>query len=183
MAETWVYTCLAGSPLGVIALAATDRGLCRLALPGEGGAAAEGWLGSAFRQAEVVRQPAHPHLALARTELAAYFAAGLREWKVPLDLRGTPFQLAVWEALRRIPFGQTRSYAEVARAVGSPGGARAVGGANHANPVSIIVPCHRVITATGGLGGYGGGPEVKQWLLAHEQPQGGGAVARPRGEG
>ncbi len=106
---------------------------------------------------------------VALDELAAYSRGKLARFTVPLDLRGTPFQLADWEELCRIPYGETRSYGEIARRMGKPGASRAVGMANHNNPVAIIVPCHRVIAWDGTLGGYGGGLETKRRLLAHEQ--------------
>ncbi len=101
-------------------------------------------------------------------ELEEYFAGQRREFSFALDLRGTDFQKRCWQELLRIPYGKTRSYAEIARAVGRPGAFRAVGQANHRNPVAIVVPCHRVITADGRLGGYGGGLEVKRKLLRLE---------------
>jgi len=100
-----------------------------------------------------------------RHELDQYFAGKLRDFRVSLDLRGTEFQLRCWNALLQIPYGQTCSYADLARKVGSPRGFRAVGMANHDNPVPIIVPCHRVITSDHKLGGYGGGLDVKEKLL------------------
>ena len=108
--------------------------------------------------------------ALERTsrELDEYFNGCRVDFEVPLDLRGTPFQLDVWNALREIPFGQTRTYAEIGRAVGRPRAARAVGTANASNPIPLIVPCHRVIAAGGKLGGYAGGLAIKRRLLALE---------------
>jgi methylated-DNA-[protein]-cysteine S-methyltransferase len=101
--------------------------------------------------------------------LRAYFAGELPAIDgIPVDTGGTPFQLSVWSALREIPVGQTRSYAEIARAVGRPTATRAVGAANGQNPVALIVPCHRVIGADGSLTGYGGGLRRKRWLLDHE---------------
>ena len=105
-----------------------------------------------------------------RRQLDEYFRGARRDFELPLALRGTPFQLRVWAELRRIPYGQTLSYGELARRLGNPGLCRAVGAANGANPVSIIVPCHRVIGSGGGLTGYGGGLEAKQALLALERP-------------
>jgi len=105
----------------------------------------------------------------AARELEEYFAGRRSEFSVPLDLDGTPFQKKVWKALRTIPYGETRSYGQIARQVGNPRGARAVGMANHENPVAIVVPCHRVIASDGGLGGYGGGLKKKSFLLWHEQ--------------
>ncbi|MEV7375431.1 methylated-DNA--[protein]-cysteine S-methyltransferase [Streptomyces sp. NPDC090301] len=101
-------------------------------------------------------------------QLDAYFAGELTEFELPLNLIGTPFQLRVWEGLLRIPYGETRTYGELAEELGNPGASRAVGLANGKNPVSIIVPCHRVVGAGGGLTGYGGGLDRKQRLLAFE---------------
>ena len=101
-------------------------------------------------------------------ELEEYFAGARREFSFPLDLRGTEFQLACWHALLAIPYGETRTYADIARAVGRPQGFRAVGMANNRNPVAIVVPCHRVIASDGTLCGYGGGLEVKRKLLELE---------------
>jgi O-6-methylguanine DNA methyltransferase len=101
-------------------------------------------------------------------ELEEYFAGQRREFSFALDLRGTDFQLACWRALLAIPYGETRTYADIARAVGRPQGFRAVGRANNRNPVAIVVPCHRVIASDGTLCGYGGGLEVKRKLLELE---------------
>jgi methylated-DNA-[protein]-cysteine S-methyltransferase len=101
-------------------------------------------------------------------QLSAYFAGALTEFDVPVETVGTDFQLRVWAGLREIPYGETISYGELARWVGSPQASRAVGLANGRNPVSIIVPCHRVIGADGSLTGYGGGLARKAWLLEHE---------------
>ncbi|WP_031004433.1 methylated-DNA--[protein]-cysteine S-methyltransferase [Streptomyces sp. NRRL F-5727] len=101
-------------------------------------------------------------------QLDAYFAGELTDFDLPLHLEGTPFQLRVWEQLRLIPYGETRTYGELAEALGSPGASRAVGLANGKNPVSVIVPCHRVIGSGGSLTGYGGGLDRKQRLLAFE---------------
>jgi O-6-methylguanine DNA methyltransferase len=101
-------------------------------------------------------------------ELGEYFAGSRREFSFPLDLRGTEFQLACWRALLAIPYGETRSYADIARAVGRPQGFRAVGMANNRNPVAIVVPCHRVIASDGSLCGYGGGLDIKRKLLELE---------------
>ena len=114
--------------------------------------------------------------AAVRERLAAYFAGEPEAFAgLVLDPTGTPFQHRVWAALRAIPFGETRSYGELAAALGSPGAARAVGLANGRNPISIVVPCHRVVGADGSLTGYGGGTERKAALLAHERQ-----VAQPR---
>lgn len=102
-------------------------------------------------------------------ELFQYFSGALTEFKTPLACEGTPFQKRVWGALQKIPFGVTRSYAEVAVKVENPKGYRAVAQANKSNQMVIIIPCHRVIYASGALGGYAGGLERKKWLLAHEK--------------
>jgi len=110
-------------------------------------------------------------------QLKAYFAGDLREFNLPLKLAGTPFQLSVWKALQDIPYGQTMSYGELARRVGTPKGSRAVGLANGSNPIAIVVPCHRVIGANGKLTGYGGGLDNKQTLLALERQRAGAQAA------
>ncbi|MEK7408391.1 MAG: methylated-DNA--[protein]-cysteine S-methyltransferase [Acidobacteriota bacterium] len=120
------------------------------------------------------RRDDHPLIGRAARQLTEYFEGRRREFDLPLDLRGTEFQKRVWEALLAIPYGETRSYGRIAKAVGVPRGARAVGGANHANPVAIVVPCHRVINAGGGLGGYGGGLPLKRLLLELERAGGRG---------
>ena len=101
-------------------------------------------------------------------QLRDYFAGTLHAFDFPLAPRGTPFQLAVWNALSKIPWGETISYADLAQRIGKPSAVRAVGAANGANPIPIVIPCHRVIGSNGSLTGYGGGIERKQWLLAHE---------------
>jgi methylated-DNA-[protein]-cysteine S-methyltransferase len=104
----------------------------------------------------------------ATAQLQAYFAGELKEFTIQLRLHGTPFQQAVWDQLRRIPYGETRSYGDLADALGNPGASRAVGLANGKNPIGIIVPCHRVVGANGSLTGYGGGLDRKQRLLDFE---------------
>lgn len=104
-----------------------------------------------------------------RQQLAEYFAGERRQFDVPLRLAGTPFQQHIWQELLHIPFGTTITYADLARRVGKPSAARAVGHANGCNPISILVPCHRVIGVAGKLTGYAGGIEKKQWLLAWER--------------
>ena len=153
------------SPVGPLLLTATEEGLTRVYFEvhrhmdpidaawqpaREGGGAA----------ADVLRE--------ARAQLEAYFAGALREFTLPLAARGTPFQQQVWAALREIPYGRTTSYGALAVALGDPKATRAVAGANAHNPLSIVVPCHRVIGADGSLTGFGGGVERKRWLLAHE---------------
>lgn len=110
-----------------------------------------------------------PLLIEARRQLEAYFRGALRAFDLPLAPAGTPFQQKVWRALLTIPYGETRAYGQIAQAVGQPGAARAVGMANHANPIPLIIPCHRVIGADGRLTGYGGGLNVKKFLLELEE--------------
>lgn len=114
------------------------------------------------------RNDTNTWMNLAAEELRAYFAGSLREFRVPLDMEGTSFQLSVWNHLLKIPYGETRSYTQVAEAVGRPKAVRAVGAANGSNPVAIIVPCHRVIGSNGKLTGYGGGLPMKKRLLELE---------------
>lgn len=108
------------------------------------------------------------HTAGLRRQLEEYFAGERQEFDLELAPEGTPFERSVWEELKKIPFGETRSYGEIARAIGHPGAARAVGRANGANPIPIVVPCHRVIGANGSLTGFGGGLEAKERLLELE---------------
>ena len=143
------------SPLGPLIVEAGDEGVFGISFGG-GGAASAG-----------VSARARAHLAAAEEALTDYFA-GHAPRMPALDVRGTAFQQTVWRALIEIPWGEVRTYGEIGRAIGLAGGARAVGGANHENPVAILVPCHRVVAAGGRLGGYGGGIERKRWLLAHE---------------
>jgi methylated-DNA-[protein]-cysteine S-methyltransferase len=127
-------------------------------------------VGAGWRHADPASCPV---LGDARAQLAAYFAGELTAFDLPLAMRGTPFDQRVWGVLQAIPYGETASYADVARRLGSPGAARAVGSSNARNPVPIIVPCHRVVGADGSLTGFGGGIERKRWLLAHEARVGG----------
>ncbi len=114
-------------------------------------------------------QPAHPVLQAAKRQLGEYFAGRRKIFDLPLAPSGTPFQHRVWQALRAIPYGETQSYADIACRISNPKAVRAVGAANGANPISIVVPCHRVIGADGSLTGYGGGLPRKRKLLALEQ--------------
>jgi len=147
------------SPVGRLLLAGDDGGLWLLSFAGEGRRVplSDRWEASDGPFQEAKRQ------------LAAYFNGDLRRFSVPLHLVGTEFQRAVWNMLPAIPYGSTWSYAELARRIGRPAAVRAVGGANHANPVAIIVPCHRVIGSDGALTGYGGGLSTKEKLLAMER--------------
>lgn len=143
------------SPVGVLSVEASDQGVLGLSF-GDRGPARAG-----------VSARARAHLEAAEEALAAYFAGQPPRLPV-LDLRGSSFQLAVWSALREIPWGEVRTYGEIATELGRAGGARAVGAANGRNPVAILIPCHRVVQAGGRLGGFAAGLEVKRWLLGHE---------------
>ncbi|MFH1467911.1 MAG: methylated-DNA--[protein]-cysteine S-methyltransferase [Pseudomonadota bacterium] len=152
---------LISSPIGELTLVATRAGLTHLRLSCE---PAEDPPGDGSAEAEAL-------LAEAALQLAAWFAGRRRDLDLPLAPSGTPFQREVWAALRAIPWGETISYGELARRVGRPGASRAIGGANHHNPLPIIIPCHRVVGHDGRLTGFGGGLAVKRWLLEHEGPR------------
>jgi len=149
------------SPLGTLLLEANDSGLCALSFAGSKRAARPhpGATQDDAPFAETIRQ------------LQAYFRGELKDFDLPLALIGTPFQLRVWQRLRAIPFGETISYGQLAKQIGKPKAARAVGLANGSNPIPIIVPCHRVIGSNGHLTGYGGGLSIKEKLLAFESRQ------------
>jgi methylated-DNA-[protein]-cysteine S-methyltransferase len=149
------------SPLGTITFAAGPRGLCGLTIGDR--------MPKIAFPAQETSAGAGATRAIAAA-LAAYFAGDLQAIdSLEVDPRGTGFQRRVWDALRTIPAGTTWSYAELARAVGQPTATRAVGAANGRNPIALVVPCHRVIASDGTLGGYGGGLEMKRWLLRHER--------------
>ncbi len=161
--QTNLVQCYTDSPVGRLRLIASDEGLVAVYYPEHRRA----------KNPEACDVESHPVLAVARRELSEYFAGERTSFETPLAppaIRGgTRFQHAVWEALLAIPFGETRSYREIARAIGRPNAVRAVGAANGLNPISIFVPCHRVVGSDGSLTGYAGGIEGKQWLLAHER--------------
>ena len=111
----------------------------------------------------------HESVNQAITQLEEYFTGSRHNFELPLDLQGTEFQVAAWNALAEIPYGRTASYGQQAASIGRPKAVRAIGGANGRNPVAIVLPCHRIVGADGSLTGFGGGIEVKKWLLDHEQ--------------
>jgi AraC family transcriptional regulator of adaptative response/methylated-DNA-[protein]-cysteine methyltransferase len=158
------------SPLGALIAGASSDGICLLEFP-EPDRLEPQLAAIRHRLGCVIEQGDSPHLKNLQRELAAYFAGTLTMFTVPLVMRGTPFQERVWSELRRIPYGETRSYEELARSIGAPGAPRAVGHANGMNPVAIVVPCHRVINKNGRLGGYGGQLWRKQSLLRLENPR------------
>jgi AraC family transcriptional regulator of adaptative response/methylated-DNA-[protein]-cysteine methyltransferase len=154
------------SPLGRLLVATTERGVCRLAL-GSDDAAMERELRDEFSAADVVRDDDALHDTI--TEVLRRIDGAVPQRSLPLDVRGTAFQQQIWRELVCIPRGETRSYQEVAEAVGKPRAARAVGNACGSNPVAIVVPCHRVVASDGGLGGYGWGLDRKRVLLDNER--------------
>jgi len=149
------------SPVGTLTLVATDEGLAAILWendpPGR------------VRLTLEAEDPQHPVLVETERQLAEYFAGRRTEFTLALDVCGTSFQRRVWDALRTIPYGETRSYTQIATQIGSPRAVRAVGAANGRNPLSIVAPCHRVLGANGDLTGFAGGLDVKAHLLAHEQ--------------
>jgi len=149
------------SPVGELTLVASEQGLRAVLW-------AEERVGRVMLP-ERRDDPAHAVLAQAMRQLSQYFAGERHVFDLPLDPVGTAFQKTVWTGLGTIPYGETRSYAALATAIGRPGASRAVGAANGRNPLSIVTPCHRVIGANGTLTGFAGGLAVKQWLLAHER--------------
>ena len=158
-----IMTMVIETPLGPLTAGATDEGVFRLEFAGP------------FNEADWnadVSMGRHPFLDRLKAELADYFAGSLSRFTVPLLIRGTPFQETVWRQLLRIPFGETRSYGDVARAIRAPKASRAVGAANGQNRICILIPCHRVIASGGKLGGYGGGLDRKQFLLDLERREG-----------
>ena len=157
-----IATATIPSPVGTLTLIASDHGLRAALTAGERD-------GRVPLSGPLHEDPEHPVIAEAARQLDEYFAGERTTFDLPLDPEGTDFQQAVWQVLREIPYGETISYGEQARRLGDPRKARAVGAANGRNPISIIVPCHRVIGASGDLTGYAGGLEVKRSLLALEQ--------------
>jgi O-6-methylguanine DNA methyltransferase len=147
------------SPIGPLNVAVSDKGLVILAFDRHHFPPKK----SRYRW-----EKSHEKTAPYAHELREYFAGNRREFSFPLDLRGTPFQLQCWRALLAIPYGETRTYADIARSVQKPQAFRAVGMANNRNPIAIVVPCHRVIASDGTLCGYGGGLDVKRKLLELE---------------
>ncbi|MBS3797797.1 MULTISPECIES: methylated-DNA--[protein]-cysteine S-methyltransferase [unclassified Pseudoalteromonas] len=145
------------TPLGELVIQATDTGLCYVGFDLE------------HKTDTSAGATANSITAQAASQLQEYFRGARAQFELPLDIKGTEFQHQIWQALGSIAYGQTGSYGDIARLVGNPKAVRAVGAANGRNPISIIVPCHRVIGANGTLTGYAGGLERKRWLLALEQ--------------
>ena len=164
-----VRTATYESPVGALRLFATDKGLCGLAF-NKGADKNTLAFECDKRDGSFNHSTADDHLAQAVVQLDEYFAGERTDFDLTLDvISGTTFQRTVWEALRAIPYGQTRSYGQIAQTVGRPKASRAVGGANNKNPIAIIIPCHRVIGASGKLVGFGGGLNVKEQLIELER--------------
>lgn len=155
------------SPVGELVLVAGPSGLRAVLWQGEDGSRVPRALATPV--APTAEVGAQEVLEQTRTELAEYFQGSRQRFEVPLDLIGTGFQRQAWQALREIGYASAISYGQQAAALGRPGAARAVGAANAANPISIIIPCHRVVAASGALTGFAGGLGCKQWLLDHER--------------
>ena len=148
------------SPVGELRLVASDVGLRAVLWPDED---------DRVHFDDELVEADHPILEAAATQLAEYFAGERTEFELPLDPQGTEFQVAAWKALAEIPYGETATYGEQAERIGRPSAVRAVGAANGRNPLSIVLPCHRVVGADGSLTGFAGGLDAKRLLLDHEQ--------------
>ena len=148
------------SPVGKLRLVGSDRGLVAVSWESKR---------SSVPRLETMEDPHHPVLVEAARQLDQYFAGQRKEFELKLEFRGTDFQKRVWDELLKIPFGETRTYGEIARRLGNVNAMRAVGAANGRNPIPIIAPCHRVIGASGALVGFGGGLEVKEYLINFER--------------
>jgi methylated-DNA-[protein]-cysteine S-methyltransferase len=162
MANDQHYTTTFDSRVGELTLVATDHGLRAIKWPVER-------VGRLPLPEEMISKSDHPVLEATRDQLEEYFQGERTEFDLPLDLRGTEFQKSAWLALASIPFGETASYGEQAARIGRPTAVRAIGAANGRNPISIILPCHRVVGANGSLTGFAGGIETKRELLAFEK--------------
>jgi methylated-DNA-[protein]-cysteine S-methyltransferase len=155
--------------IGALTVASTDKGIASIRF---GRDVPDGADPADAARFETVRQ-----------QLNEYFEGRRTSFELPLDVEGTPFQKAVWNELLRIPYGETRSYSDIAKAIGKPEAARAVGMANHDNPVAVVIPCHRVIGRNGALTGYAGGLHLKAQLLSLERPHPASGRPLPEGEG
>ena len=159
MRKTTLCTATVRTPLGAVLLVSNGKALTGVFTKKD----------KAPRDAVLAPRGNNRALKEAKSQLKEFFQGKRKRFTVPLEMAGTPFQKKVWKALTAIPYGQTISYRQLAKMVGKPKAARAVGNANRENPVCIVVPCHRVIATGGGIGGYAGGLARKRWLLAHER--------------
>jgi methylated-DNA-[protein]-cysteine S-methyltransferase len=167
MPQVLGYTTM-DSPIGPLLIASTENGLCFIEFGSEEQAlpSLQRWCRKTFMGVSISRDDLGNQSV--REQLDEYFAGRRKTFDIPLELYGTPFQKAVWTELTRIPYGETRSYKEIAISIGAAKAVRAIGGANNRNPIPIVVPCHRVIGSNGALVGYGGGLSIKEHLLALE---------------
>lgn len=164
-----LYWSSTGSPRGSCIVMATEAGVCWAGTPGTPAEIGFAWTQRKLQIERRIESEEIAPLQSALDELRRYLAGEPIQFSCPLDLHGTLFQIEVWKELLRIPYGETRSYSQIAKAIGRPEAVRAVGAANGANPIAIIVPCHRVIGSNGSLTGYGGGLSTKEWLLTLER--------------
>ena len=159
--STELFSSVIDSPVGPLTIVATDHGVRAILWPDDDP--------TRVRLDTSIENPEHRVISMTVTQLSEYFDGERTDFDVPLDPVGTEFQRAAWDALRSIPYGTTVSYGEQAERMGDRRKARAVGAANGRNPISIVVPCHRVVGSTGALTGFAGGLDTKAWLLTHEQ--------------
>ncbi|MCJ7663419.1 MAG: methylated-DNA--[protein]-cysteine S-methyltransferase [Desulfobacterales bacterium] len=163
MGEVYYASC--SSPIGTIWVATDKSGVCLLSFKAKEAEFLKELSGAGFQQARADQGFNRGVLK----EIKAYFEGKVARFSSRLHPQGGPFDMRVWQALQRIPLGETRSYQEIACSIGNPGACRAVGGANSRNPIPLLIPCHRVIRKDGGLGGFSSGTAIKQWLLQFEQ--------------
>ena len=160
-----IYYTSCASPIGAIWVASDKAGVCQVRFGGTEQEFLKELARAGFQHAQADRKFNRDVLK----EIEAYFAGTVARFSSPLHPQGRPFDMRVWQALQRIPLGETRSYEEIACAIGNPKACRAVGGANRRNPLPLLIPCHRVIRKDGGLGGFSSGIKIKEWLLHFEQ--------------
>jgi methylated-DNA-[protein]-cysteine S-methyltransferase len=179
MNDIELYSAVTDSPVGVLTIVASDRGLRAILWPTDTGD--PGSVGGRVSIGAPTNDPEHPVIAATIDQLDEYFAGRRTDFDLPLDPVGTPFQQSAWTVLRTIPYAETISYGEQADRLGDRRKARAVGAANGRNPISIVVPCHRVVGTSGSLTGFAAGVETKAWLLDHERRVAARAAGVPRG--
>jgi methylated-DNA-[protein]-cysteine S-methyltransferase len=167
MSDIALYSAVTDSPVGPLTIVASDRGLRAILWPTDSDADSD--TDGRVPTGSATNDPGHPVIAATIAQLADYFTGERTEFDLPLDPVGTPFQQSAWTILRTIPYAETISYGEQADRMGDRRKARAVGAANGRNPISIVVPCHRVVGTSGSLTGFAAGIETKAWLLDHER--------------
>ena len=163
---TRIHTARFDSPIGALTVASSEQGLAYVVLPRANGRGLVGWQRRHAPESKLASgyEPNRESIG----QILEFLEGKRQEFDLPLDLRGTPFQLAVYQQVASIPYGESRSYADVAQSVGRPNAVRAVGAANGANPIALVIPCHRVVASSGQLQGYAGGLDLKAKLLAME---------------